>query len=1151
MRSMTCLDLDYFKFRTITDIVDDLSCSFEQLFTLKFPSMDLYSYSERELNKANYIPRVTLGLKAYSTCGSPDKALEHATDIAFSRSTSSRSSCVIGPEWSSEAAVVSKMLGSMSPFSRLPQIGYSTTASSLANRDLYPNFFRVVPPDDVQIKVMVELMRQLDWTYLAIYYENSNYGVEGVTQLETLAKPYGICVSIKMKVDAHQTTNEIETTIRNGLTSLQDKNGNDVGGVIFFGSSNIAKIIVDQANTLSSNKTLPVFVFSDAIATDGSIFEYDNGSAKPAAKGLLHINPQHLYMSEFANHWKSIFDDPAKLQEESQTNSWLGDLDRQCPQNCSSQLQTQSGYLEYAVRAAFTMAWMVKSIHSTVCGATPLGVCPSFCATLGTDFIKQLETAEIETRLEFLPFYLNDMDLVISFDNKHEIVLPKGSTAYEVQNYKRCQGANSPQDEFCFTKVGDFSSATKELTLDINSLRDYTADGSELQWPNVRKAQCPGGGICVDCSQSWVSDDILHIPGDLYVVGVAPVHNAGSTPLSCGDIRQGDGFDIAEAIVYATKKAQEQNRPIPGGSIGVILIDSCNDNILLQQKILSLHRFGLTLTDGSVIDINDKTIGYIGAFGSSISLALAEITSRLGYAQISYGSASPLLSDRMAYPWFTRITSSVVKQVPVILQVIQNLGSNLIQLVYSEGAYGEGAANTMAATASDYNVCLAQSIAVSQGNNYDLKQDPQAAWKGRSRLLKCYQFSTVSVNTSEVYIQPEMTRIDGLNRIWRDVSDVTINGASIKNIGTLCSDNARLDFSIDYRIDTWAPFAINTVYALLQGARSALDELCPSPNVLCDNYRHNTSVLVQKIKEVRLDLYSIQTKQTIFDSKGDGAIGYDIYNVKRTTGEEMTYSQIGRSTSDGGFEFRGDNLVYPGGKAVVSQCSGSAACLKCFPDVEESVNTTGYIVGIAILALLLVIVVCLLAFLIWRKGLCVQGKNEDHYDTVRTGPSQHYNYLNPAEMVSSGSQPSARIRESVSNRSISSQYAAELRVSSVQLANESQAYSYATHHDAPSDESSGGTYLTTTLHEIKKPELKNNLNSHQTDVERPPSNLPSGNSDSSARVAVDGPNFRLPCESSDSSERVAVDDPNFRFPTTGYEKPNDKRDYIDMSKGED
>lgn len=293
-------------------------------------------------------------------------------------------------------------------------------------------------------------MRKLNWTYVAVYYENNNYGIEGFTQLETLAKPYGICVPVKREIDANQSIQKLETEIKNQLSTLQDANGNDVGGVIVFGSSKLADILIRQANELSPNVSFPVFVFSEAIATDETIFEYANGSAIPAARGLFHINPKHTHLSKFAEHWTSIFDDPDKLSKESSTNSWLTDVNQQCQSPvCRTQLESQGGYIEYAIRAALTMAWMVKSIHSDACGASSSGVCDQFCATPGTDFIDKLETANFNTRSDFLPFFMS-LDLVISFDDNHEVVLPTEAKAYEVQNYRKCPDL---KDEFCFTKV--------------------------------------------------------------------------------------------------------------------------------------------------------------------------------------------------------------------------------------------------------------------------------------------------------------------------------------------------------------------------------------------------------------------------------------------------------------------------------------------------------------------------------------------------------------------------------------------------------------------------------------------------------------------------------------------------------------------------
>ena len=60
---------------------------------------------------------------------------------------------LIGPEHSSEAGNTSLLLRLQRPTDRLVQIGFSTTAASLSNTNLYLNFNRVVPSDDVQIEV--------------------------------------------------------------------------------------------------------------------------------------------------------------------------------------------------------------------------------------------------------------------------------------------------------------------------------------------------------------------------------------------------------------------------------------------------------------------------------------------------------------------------------------------------------------------------------------------------------------------------------------------------------------------------------------------------------------------------------------------------------------------------------------------------------------------------------------------------------------------------------------------------------------------------------------------------------------------------------------------------------------------------------------
>ena len=66
------------------------------------------------------------------------------------------SAAILGPGYSSEAIQISRLLSSMPDHLRLLQISPSTTASSLSDHELYSNFFRTIPSDDIQVKVRVE-----------------------------------------------------------------------------------------------------------------------------------------------------------------------------------------------------------------------------------------------------------------------------------------------------------------------------------------------------------------------------------------------------------------------------------------------------------------------------------------------------------------------------------------------------------------------------------------------------------------------------------------------------------------------------------------------------------------------------------------------------------------------------------------------------------------------------------------------------------------------------------------------------------------------------------------------------------------------------------------------------------------------------------
>ena len=256
-----------------------------------------------------------------------------------------------------------------------------------------------------------------------------------------------------------------------------------------------------------------------------------------------------------------------------------------------------------------------------------------------------------------------------------------------------------------------------ELKVDTGAIKDYTQNGTELLWPDIRKPQCPDNTICTQCIPDD-SDEILFIPGDMYIIGIAPVHNIGSSPLKCGTMKLG-GVDIVESIRFGIEEAKSTYPDrVPSASIGVIIIDSCNDPQIIQEKVLTIHRLGV-FKDGAYIPVGDKILGYVGSWSSDVTASAAKISYRLGFVQISYGSTAEGLSRRSEYPYFLRTSTPDSAQAATMVKIVKYLGFNFIQIMYSETAYGEGGRDLIIEAIKKDNgqICVAQTIGVSHLTN--------------------------------------------------------------------------------------------------------------------------------------------------------------------------------------------------------------------------------------------------------------------------------------------------------------------------------------------------------------------------------------------------------------------------------------------------
>lgn len=70
----------------------------------------------------------------------------------------------------------------------------------LSDKSRFEFFSRVVPPDNVQARVMVDIVKLFNWTYVSTIAEEGDYGEKGIESFKHHAIKGGICIAESAKI---------------------------------------------------------------------------------------------------------------------------------------------------------------------------------------------------------------------------------------------------------------------------------------------------------------------------------------------------------------------------------------------------------------------------------------------------------------------------------------------------------------------------------------------------------------------------------------------------------------------------------------------------------------------------------------------------------------------------------------------------------------------------------------------------------------------------------------------------------------------------------------------------------------------------------------------------------------------------------------
>ena len=192
-------------------------------------------------NSTEILPNITLGFVVLDSCGSELRAL--ARSVYFLKdNTSSTSETGSWFEYPGDREIIlpgseveQEMYGSPQQYDiaglvglttsrqtinvaalmnafRVPVISHLATSDELSDRQRFPFFLRVVPPDRFSAAALIDIMLHFNWSYVSLLYTEGSYGENGAKQIEQLLEKQSteLCISFSYRISSTANNEEYE-----------------------------------------------------------------------------------------------------------------------------------------------------------------------------------------------------------------------------------------------------------------------------------------------------------------------------------------------------------------------------------------------------------------------------------------------------------------------------------------------------------------------------------------------------------------------------------------------------------------------------------------------------------------------------------------------------------------------------------------------------------------------------------------------------------------------------------------------------------------------------------------------------------------------------------------------------------------------------
>ncbi|KAL7988442.1 hypothetical protein Chor_007361, partial [Crotalus horridus] len=179
------------------------------------------------------------------------------------------------------------------------------------------------------------------------------------------------------------------------------------------------------------------------------------------------------------------------------------------------------------------------------------------------------------------------------------------------------------------------------------------------------------------------------------------------------------GFRWLQAMIFAIEEINNSPTLLPNMTLGYSSFDTCNTvskaleatlSFVAQNKIDSLNLDEFC----NCSDHIPSTIAVVGATGSGISTAVANLLGLFYIPQVSYASSSRLLSNRNEYKSFLRTIPNDEHQATAMADIVEYFRWNWVGTIAADDNYGRPGIEKFREETEERNICIDFSELIAQ-----------------------------------------------------------------------------------------------------------------------------------------------------------------------------------------------------------------------------------------------------------------------------------------------------------------------------------------------------------------------------------------------------------------------------------------------------